>query len=266
MARYWHPFMFYNELEWLECQLMETYDQMTGYILVEATLDHQGHEKPLYYAENKEHFATWSDKITHVIVKSLPTLEESANHWDRERLQRDYAMRVLFDKALPSDFVINMDIDEVPSPLVLQQQPKGIYGLRLANHLYAVDWFAEMGVMGTMFPVYCLNRSGNASELPGAVMGGLSWIREHRAQFPVIDNAGHHFSWVGGIEEYEAKDKRTPHVEHHDDRMAPGQAYHAYYEGGGQQAVEVDENYPRYIRERLCPPSWFRPRTPIPTA
>jgi hypothetical protein len=259
--------MFYNELEWLECQLMETYDQMTGYILVEATLDHQGHEKPLVYEANKKYFERWSDKITHVIVESLPTLEQSPNHWDRERRQRDYAMPVLWDKALPGDFIINMDIDEVPSPSLMTARPRGIYGLNLANHLYAVDWFAEWNVMGSMFPLYCLNRSWQQSpDLPGAVMGGLSWIREHRSQFPVIDKAGHHFSWTGGIGEYKAKDERTPHVEHHGDRMAPGQPEHAYYEGGGQTPVEVDDTYPRYIRERLCPPSWFRPREPIPTA
>jgi hypothetical protein len=253
--------MFYDELDWLECQLLETYEQMHGYVLVEATLDHQGHPKPLYYDDNKSRFAQWSDKITHIIVRDLPTVEQSANHWDRERRQRDAAMPYLADNADPGDFIINMDIDEVPSQVTMHAEPVGICGLQLSNHLFAVDWYAEMNVMGSMFPARCLNYSMEPSEMPGAVIGGLSWIREHRYQFPVIENAGWHFSWVGGPAEYLAKDRRSPHVEHSADRTAPGAAERSYEQGGGGQVpVEVGPDWPRYIRERRCPASWFRPR------
>jgi beta-1,4-mannosyl-glycoprotein beta-1,4-N-acetylglucosaminyltransferase len=261
MARYWHPFMFYNELDWLECQLWETYDQMHRYILVEATLDHQGHPKPLVYEQNKARFARWSDKIIHVVVTDLPTVDQSSNHWDRERRQRDAAMPVLISDARDDDYIINMDVDEVPSQVTMTAEPIGISGLNLSNHLFAVDWFAEWNVMGSMLPRYCLNTSMEESDdLAGAVIGGLSWIREHRYGWPVIDKAGWHFSWVGSVEEYIEKDKRTPHVEHHDDRVAPGAPERNVLEGGGQTPVDVGDDWPRYIRERACPPSWFRPR------
>lgn len=261
MVQRWHPVMFYNELDWLECQLAETYEQMAGYVLVEATLDHQGHPKPLYYDDNKSRFAEWSDKIHHVIVRDLPTVEQSANHWDRERAQRDRALPVLAELADPGDMVINLDIDEVPSQVTMRAEPDGIRGLNLSNHLFAVDWFAEWNVMGSMFPVRCLNFSLQPSELPGAVLYGLSWIREHRYEFPVIDNAGWHFSWVGGLDEYAAKDQRSPHTEYSAERMSPGTPEHAYYRGGGGQVpVEVGDDWPAYIRERRCPASWFRPR------
>jgi hypothetical protein len=264
MARYWHPFMFYNELDWLECQLWETYDQMTGYVLVEATLDHQGHSKPLFYDDNKARFAQWSDKIHHIIVEDLPTLEQSANPWDRERRQRDAAMPFLREAADAGDLIINMDVDEIPSQVTMTAEPIGINGLRLSNHLFAVDWFAEMNVMGSMFPVTCVNWSMGPSEMTGAVIGGLSWIREHRYGFPFIDNAGWHFSWVGGPDEYKAKDGRSPHTEHSADRMREGEAEKAYLSGNGQAPVEVGPDWPRYIRERACPESWFRPREQMP--
>jgi hypothetical protein len=253
--------MFYNEFEWLECQLTETYERMHRYILIEATLDHQGHSKPLYYEENKDRFAQWSDKIIHLIVRNLPTAQTTANHWERERPQRDAAMAVLEAQAKPEDLVINMDVDEVPSPTTMLCETSQILGLRVANHLFAVDWFAELGVMGTLIPVHCLDFSGQPSEIAGAVRGGLSWVREHRPDYPVLEHAGHHFSWVGGVEEYRVKDQRSPHTEHSAERMAEGQPERAYYEGGGSQvACEADETYPRYIRERRCPPGWFRPR------
>jgi Glycosyltransferase family 17 len=256
MARRWHPFMFYNELDWLECKLWETYEQMHRYILVEATVDHRGNEKPLYYADNKARFAQWADKIEHVIVRTLPTLAQTDQHWVRERMQRDAAMFCLAEHAAPEDLIINMDADEIPSQVTMTAEPDGIVGLRLANHLFAVDWFAEMNVMGSMLPMRCLNTSMQSSDLPGAVVGGLSWIRENRYIFPFIDNAGWHFSWVGGPEAYRIKDLRCCHIEHHDERMAPGEVERIYGQVNGT-LVEIGENMPRYIRERACPPEWF---------
>jgi hypothetical protein len=261
MARRFHPFMFYDELDWLECQLTETYDQMEKYILVEATLDHQGHEKPLHYDYNQARFERWADKIIHVVVTDLPTAEQTSNHWERERPQRDRAMDVLQELARPEDLIINMDVDEVPSQTTMLAETASILGLRVANHLFAVDWFAEMGVMGTLIPVHCLDFSRAGSEIPGAVRGGLSWVREHRHDYPVLENAGHHFSWTGGVAEYIAKDRRSPHTEHSAARMAPGEPDRAWREGAGSQVpCEVDKSYPRYIRERRCPESWFRPQ------
>jgi beta-1,4-mannosyl-glycoprotein beta-1,4-N-acetylglucosaminyltransferase len=252
--------MFYDELDWLECQLWETYDQMHKYILVEATLDHQGHPKPLFYDGNKSRFEQWQDKIIHVIVRDLPTPEQAGDHWLRERPQRDAAMRILIEQAEPIDLILNLDIDEVPSQRTMTAEPMGITGLQLANHLFAVDWYAEENVMGTMLPMYCLNPSMRSSDIPGAVQGGLSWIRESRYHFPYLERAGHHFSWVGGPEEYTAKDKRSPHTEHSEERMRAGQPESSYAQGAGQTPCEVDDTYPRYIRERRCPESWFRPR------
>jgi hypothetical protein len=260
MALRWHPMMFYNELDWLECQLTETYDAMHRYIVVEATRDHQGHEKPLFFDQNQDRFAPWRDKIIHVVVEDLPSAEQAANHWERERPQRDRAMRVLAEQARPEDLIFNLDVDEIPSRSALVAETPEIKGLQLSNHLFAVDWYAEMNVMGTLVPMNCLDTSWRSSELPGAVLGGLSWIREHRYGYPYIPNAGWHFSWVGGVEEYIAKDQRTPHVEHHAARMAPGAPEESYCRGAGQTPVEVGPDWPRYIRERRCPASWFRPR------
>ena len=258
--RRWRPFMLFDELDWLECQLWETYEQVHKFILIEATLDHQGHPKPLHYDDHKSRFDQWTDKIIHIIVRDLPTTGQTQNHWDRERPQRDAALPVLFEHAEPGDLVINMDMDEVPSQVTMTAEPDGIRGLRLSNHLFAVDWFAEMNVMGSLIPVHCLDRSMRASELSGAVHGGLSWVREHRYQYPFIDNAGWHFSWTGGPDAYRAKDQRCCHTEHHADRMTPGRAEDSYERGAGQVPVEVGPDWPRYIRERRCPPSWFRPR------
>jgi Glycosyltransferase family 17 len=263
MVQRWHPVMFYNELDWLECQLVETYDVMHRYILVEATLDHQGHEKPLYYDDNQSRFGPWSDKIIHIIVRDLPTAQQTANHWERERPQRDAAMRVLFEHADPGDLILNMDVDEIPSRVAMTAETDRILGLELSNHLFAVNWYAEQNVMGTLIPMHQLDRRMDPSELPGAVHGGLSWIREHRYGYPVLPNAGWHFSWVGGPAEYTAKDQRSPHVEDSVNRMRPGAAEDSYRIGGGFQVpVEVGPDWPRYIRERRCPPNWFRPRDP----
>ncbi|MGA0894211.1 MAG: N-acetylglucosaminyltransferase, partial [Ilumatobacteraceae bacterium] len=60
-------FPFNNEHDILECRLVELYDSVDAFVLVEATRDHQDHAKPLWYAEHAERFAPWADKIVHVV-------------------------------------------------------------------------------------------------------------------------------------------------------------------------------------------------------
>lgn len=50
-------FTFFNELDVLEIRLRELDGVVDRFVLVEATLTHQGKPKPLLYAENKERFA-----------------------------------------------------------------------------------------------------------------------------------------------------------------------------------------------------------------
>lgn len=104
-------FKFFNELELLHLRLMEYYDYVDHFVLVEATKSHTGKPKPLFYNDNKSKFQQYQDKIVHVIVDDLP--DYSVNDiWKAENFQRNSIMRGLIKVARPSDFVFVSDCDE----------------------------------------------------------------------------------------------------------------------------------------------------------
>ncbi len=66
-------FIFFNELELLEMRLNILGDVVDKFVLTESPYTVSGNEKPLYYEENKDKFAKWSDKIVHNITEEIPT-------------------------------------------------------------------------------------------------------------------------------------------------------------------------------------------------
>jgi hypothetical protein len=83
-------FMFNNELDILQMRLEELYNAVDHFVLVEAKVDHQDHPKPLHYAENRERFKPWADKIVHVIAGDMPTKAQDNDPWAREHAQREF--------------------------------------------------------------------------------------------------------------------------------------------------------------------------------
>ena len=69
MTRIFDSFMFGRELDMLECRLVELEPvKNLVHVIVEARVDHQDHPKPLYFAEHRERFAPWADRIVHVVA------------------------------------------------------------------------------------------------------------------------------------------------------------------------------------------------------
>lgn len=263
--KHWFPFMIRDELDMLECQLYEYYDFMHKFIVVEATVDHQGHPKELYYADNKSRFAQYSDKIIHVIVDWLPDITQSSDNWAREQAQRNAAGPAFLDDAHYDDVVIVADVDEFPAWAALERaEVNPVLGLKLNLRFAAVDWWGSPGVNGV------LATAGFAK------VTGIDRLRQLRETFPVFvdpktgsDFGGWHFSWLGGQEAIRTKLAGFCHVE---ESFAAGTELNEtdsmYRLGmtwpGGDYGTPapVDETYPRWIYERKCPANWFRPSTP----
>ena len=91
--RVFDTFLFCDELDLLEVRLLELHDHVYRFVLVESPLTFQGNPKPLYYADNKERFATYADKIIHVIA-DLDSLGEGMA---REHAQRNATWQGLGD-------------------------------------------------------------------------------------------------------------------------------------------------------------------------
>jgi hypothetical protein len=107
-------FTFFNEFELLELRLRELDNLVDKFVLVESTKTHPGHPKPLHFAQNRERYSAYADKIIHVVVDDMPGGDEPRDHWVRERFQRNAIGRGLVN-CRPDDIIMVSDLDEIPN-------------------------------------------------------------------------------------------------------------------------------------------------------
>jgi Glycosyltransferase family 17 len=267
--RYWFPFMLNWELDMLECALYENYDRVHRFVLVEATLTHQGRPKPLYYDDNKSRFEAYSDKIIHVVCDYLPTREQTLDPWPRERMQRDAGQMAYLPQADPDDIIIISDLDEIPSTAAFRQDPQPFLGGNIYLRFATVDTPGSAGVMQV------LARAG--------AVGSIDQLRQRREALPSYDRAGWHLSWLGGQEAIREKANCFAHLESFEAAHAANDANVMWKYGMGQlsedgqihpapvvdvpwvdsreerDALPWELQLPLWVHRRLCPDIWWRP-------
>ena len=244
--------MYAGEADMLEMRLNELDGKVHRHVIAEAEVTHRGHPKPLWFRQDRERFAKWAGRITYVVAKELPI---GKDNWRREHMQRDAARAGLHD-ALDDDLVLLSDADELPSDVTLAWRGGKAAGLAMTTCHSAVDLVYRHPQFAGV-----IARWGWARDYP------LGDVRDGRSGYPVILEAGWHFSWVGSPEYRRAKlDHSTCHLE------MPGAEWEAIrsgatYERGEHHApdtdvipVDVDSRWPEWVRKRRCPETWFRPR------
>jgi hypothetical protein len=261
----WCPVMFNGELDMLEFRLgeLEPYGDVRT-VLVEAARTHRGVPKPLVYEQNKDRFAKWNDSIVHVVA-DLP----DAPPWTREHAQRGAAWPVIDAAAGPQDSVLITDLDEIPSPS-LMDWPKAtgyrysVVAARMRTTLFAVDW----EVPDAILPPTCVAATVSYLRLQAAKGKGLGEVRDGRGGYPVLKDGGWHFSWIGGPQAQRRKlEISTCHTEligtREGDLIADGTRWRTGEHGEGHlpvTPVDVDGSWPAAIREKRVPAEWYRPR------
>ena len=106
-------FTFNNNLDMLEYRLNLLNDTVDRFILVETTKTNTGIDKSLYYADNKDRFSKFNDKIIH-IVPDVDSEQEMNSGIDS--IFTGIAKLGLEDY----DYIVISDIDEIPDPLTIQ--------------------------------------------------------------------------------------------------------------------------------------------------
>jgi len=279
-------FQFYNELDLLEVRLAELYPVVDRFVLVEATLTHAGAAKPLYYAENRERFAAYADKIIHIVVAEDP----GGFAWNREACQRDAILRGLGD-CRPSDMILISDADEIlRAPVVerLRWEPDEGAGMGesrgatlVAPHLDIFLYFLDLKgpdpwVSVAAAPWELIRRIG-ANNARYLVKQGIG---------TVVPDAGWHFTWMGGADRFRAKLEAFAHREmiagFDRDPETNRTRLDRFYATGclddgavpgmwtGLRRVPIDGGYPARIREtlgRFRHLGWITPQAePVPEA
>ena len=145
--------LFHDELDMLECRLVEIGDLVDYVVIVEADVTFRGEPKPLWFAEHRDRFHHWADRIVHLVIDDLPGLDVEPDPWVREDAQRDRTLRALADLDLAAhDIVLHGDVDEIPRRFHLRNvRPAGnmvVFGMRM--HCFAVDWQHPVMWQGTV--------------------------------------------------------------------------------------------------------------------
>ena len=255
--------MYAGEADMMEMRLNELDGKVDFHVVCEATVTHRGHPKPLFFPDDSDgRFAKWRSRIRYVVAKELPGdpddgLPDHARHqaWRREHIQRDAARAALYD-AGPGDLILLNDTDELPSGRALAWRGEKAAALIMTTCHSAVDLvFRQPQWAGV------IARWEYAQPRP------LGDVRDGRYGYEQITGAGWHFSWVGSQAFRRAKlDYGTCHLE------MPRPEWDAIYSGATYERgehhnpgtdvipVDIDATWPRWIRERKCPETWWRPR------
>jgi len=235
-------FLLNNELHILEMRLNILDPVMDQFVIVESTVEFSGRSKPLWYADNKERFSPWKDKIKHYVVNDTP--DSGADRWPREYHQRGAIIRGL-SGCKSNDLVYMSDVDEIPDPDVVRTNRHG--GHRQVYSMYHVNAIVEAeSWVGTTAMYYF-----QYQQL------GMQQARNDRYKLSIIEHGGWHFAYLMTPQQMHEKLKAFAHAEH------DNQNIHSVLEqrvsglrdlfGAHQQplkVVDVQSGYfPRHLKE-----------------
>lgn len=191
-------FLFCNELDLLEARFRILDAVVDRFVVAESTVTFAGTKKPLWFAENRDRFGPWRDKINHVAIADTP--DSGQNRWAREHFQRNAIVRGLTDVGF-GDLVALSDVDEIPDPATL--------GLR------------RMGGYTQVFSVWYINAICRDAPWVGTtVLPRITYdrvtpqdVRNRRHEFPRWAKGGWHFAYLMDAADIHAKLRSFSHAE-----------------------------------------------------
>lgn len=186
-------FTFFNEIELLELRLMELYDFVDFFVIVEANKTHTGKEKEFIFEKNKNIFEKYLNKVIYVKVEDLPTYDIN-NIWIPENFQRNCILRGLHNIEI-GDKVIVSDIDEIPNIETIKKVLNQNNPVTLIQDLfyYYVNCKQNCIWFGTIIGTY--GYFSTPQELRNLARSGYN----------PVNNGGWHYSFMGGSEKIKIK-------------------------------------------------------------
>jgi len=212
-------FTFFNEIELLKFRLEYLYDHVEKFVISEADITFSGNKKGFNFWENRADFSRWINKIEY--IKYKPSIEHlnfnkpdhhdpNFDAWKVEKGQRDILYQPLI--SLGDDSLIMLtDLDEIWNPALIRgmnSQEFGAARLEMSLHYY----FMNCRGFGIRNKTWTLPFCITSNLMKVEKNAGFSKIRD-KGQMPVIENAGWHFSYLGGTESIINKIESFSHQE-----------------------------------------------------
>ena len=213
-------FLFYNELDMLLYRLTLLDKHVDMFVLVESAHTFMGNPKALFYAENREKFATFSHKIVHVVVDDFPHISpncvaERGDQWTNETFQRkaiDRGIQQLEQAGTlkSGDKMLVCDVDEIPDPASLADalaRPEPLLVLEQDCYYYncttkmEAKWYLPKLVS---YDYYVGEGRRNCAAIRGYLFAGM----------PSVSNGGWHLSYFGDMEFIRNKIAQFSHQEY----------------------------------------------------
>lgn len=238
-------FCFHNEFDILRIKLEETRGLDIHHILIESTFTFSGKEKGLNFDKRKEEFSDF--KIYPVCKGRSP----DQNPWINEANQRNAILEFLANshifKPNDDDKVIITDVDEVVFKSAIERFTPEMECAFLVMDKF--DYFLNVreGVQSWKPPKICTWKHIKNSTPDEVRNAGAPH------QMP---NAGHHYSFQGGIDKIMEKFASFSHqeesVQKHANReelirkMAIGESL---WGSDRWEVVPVDSSFPQYVQD-----------------
>lgn len=264
-------FPFFNELDVLEIRLKELADVVDRFVIVEATKTFQKKDKPLYFAENRDLFREYDDKIIHVVVDRYPGFFHRLRvptAWDYSNHQKNMVAEGLKD-CQEDDVVIISDLDEIPraDQVLKYSQEKGIKVFEQRHFNFFLNCAAVDGPDARH-----LRKYSGLLYWRGSVMMNYrdfrnfkqARLQRDRVGDDILDipEGGWHFSFLGDWQQVAYKLEAWEHASeahYSPEYLQNPENLRRIIESGEDlfgrefqfRFVKIDKTYPRYVQENL---------------
>jgi beta-1,4-mannosyl-glycoprotein beta-1,4-N-acetylglucosaminyltransferase len=212
-------FQFFNELDILKIKLEELNDVVDFFIISESNKTHSNKPKQLYFENNKDLFKKFKSKIIHQVLLDTPNdyinlkndstkdarynhvidVVNNHTHYPKDQVSYgndSYEKESLYQAmnfAKLDDMIILGDCDEIPKASKLQEiidnfDDSQIYHMQHSMYYYYLNLRKNEPWHGNMVMTYKMFKEHSFCEMRQFKEGIF------------VDNAGWHFTYMGGRE------------------------------------------------------------------
>lgn len=257
MSRVFDCVTFFNETDLLELRIKELYDHVDFFVICEADRTFRGDVKPLNFEAAQDRLSPYVDKIRYFVIDDMP---EGDDPWMREHHQRHAITRSLRSLGVQNDdMVMVCDVDEIVRHEVIKtlRSSDGFFKLNMSAYNFYMNYKVQDAVWSLPYASSwrVLKDCDNISIL----RGNYDYILDNGiCEVSSIDDAGWHFTFLGGADRVRKKLMSYSHQEDYIQRLSKaGAAEKTLVLGidiGGRKLTQyhpVDQTFPKTVYENL---------------